>query len=103
VDEFTWSKKDIAQANYNLKRMLEELKLPEPVLDSYESNRSGTQKLSNDLISGEKYPKQIIMGCLICHQLRYRIPLVATFLTGQPNSDYESESDISYNDDSQSE
>jgi hypothetical protein len=75
--------------------------LDDPEIDSYEANKQGTVKLVNNLIELNKYKMDFIMGCVICHQLKYRVPLVATFLTGQPNS-YYSDSSCKSNSDSDS-
>ena len=102
IDEITWNKKDILVANYNLKKMIETLNTENPNIDSYESNKQGTIQLVNNLIASRKYENRFIMGCIICHQLKYRIPLVATFSTGQPNSYYSSDSSDKYSSDSDS-
>jgi hypothetical protein len=102
IDEITWNKKDAIVASYNLRKMIVDLKLDDPQIDSYEANKQGTIKLVNDLIAQDKYEKAFIMGCVICHQLKYRVPLVATFCTGQPNSDYSSDTSDNYNADSDS-
>ena len=100
VDEITWNKKDIAIANYNLRKMIETLQLDDPKIDSYPSNREGTIQLVNSLIGSTKYEMRFIMGCVICHQLTYRVPLVATISTGEPN-DYYSESSSNYSSDTE--
>ena len=101
VDEITWNKNDAIVASYNLRKMIADLKLDDPEIDSYEANKQGTVKLVNNLIALNKYKMDFIMGCVICHQLKYRVPLVATFLTGQPNS-YYSDSFCKSNSDSDS-
>ena len=100
VDEITWNKKDTIIASFNLRKMIAELQLEDPQIDSYEVNKQGTIQLVNHLIGSNKYKLDFIMGCVICHQLKYRVPLVATFSTGQPNSDYDSDSSFNYNMDS---
>jgi len=102
VDEITWNKKDAIIASYNLRKMIADLQLEDPQIDSYEVNKQGTIKLVNDLIATNKYKLDFIMGCVICHQLKYRVPLVATFCTGQPNSDYYSDSSDKYSSESDS-
>ena len=82
--------------------MIADLQLEDPQIDSYEVNKQGTIKLVNDLIATNKYKLDFIMGCVICHQLKYRVPLVATFCTGQPNSDYYSDSSDKYSSESDS-
>jgi hypothetical protein len=100
VDEITWNKKDVTIANYNLKKMIEASNIEDPKIDTYESNKQGTIRLVNDLIASGKYQNRFIMGCIICHQLKYRVPLVATFSTGEPNDDYYSDTEDKCNSDS---
>lgn len=102
VDEITWNKKDAVIATYNLRKMITDLKLDDPEIDSYEPNKQGTIKLANYLVASNKYKMDFIMGCVICHQLKYKVPLVATFLTGQPNTNYHSDSSDKYSSDTDS-
>jgi hypothetical protein len=95
TDTITWTDNDIPIALEALKKMQEDLKLPAIDLTSYEKNKMGTEKLLAELVVKGGIPNEYLMGCIICHQLQYKIPLEAVFLTGEPN-DYNSENDNYY-------
>jgi hypothetical protein len=93
VDTVTWNKKDILTANRTLQKMKEELNLPDPEFTRYSKDKDGTQNMLSNLITKGDIPNKYLLGCVICHQLQYRVPLEATFMSGKPNLDYHSESD----------
>ncbi len=94
IDTITWKEKHISFAFEAYKKMEKDLKMPEVNFNNFEKNKEGTYKLVNELSQINKIPKIYILGSVICHQLLYRVPLQATFLTGLPN-DY---SGSEYND-----
>ena len=85
IDTVTWKENDIYIANSSLNRMKLELNLPEVNLASYDKNKAGTEKLLTELVGKGGIPNKYLMGCVICHQLQYKVPLEATFMTGMPN------------------
>jgi hypothetical protein len=92
TDTITWTADDIPLANTTLQEMKEEGRLPDIDFNSYEKNKSGTEKLIVELVVKGGIPNEYLMGCAICHQLQYKVPLEAIFLTGEPN-DYNSDCD----------
>ncbi len=92
TDTITWTENDIPIANAALKTMKEQLNLPEVNISSYDKSKSGTEKLLAELVVRGGVPNEYLMGCVICHQLQYKVPLEAFFMTGQP-SRYDSDSD----------
>jgi hypothetical protein len=92
TDTITWKETDIPIANAALKAMKERFNLPEIDIASYEKNKSGTEKLLAELVVRGGIPNEYLMGCVICHQLQYKVPLEAVFLTGEP-SGYNSDCD----------
>jgi hypothetical protein len=92
TDVVTWTENDIPIANAALKDMKERLNLPEVNIASYDKNKAGTEKLLAELVVRGGVPNEYLMGCVICHQLQYKVPLEAFFLTGQP-SRYDSDCD----------
>lgn len=91
----TWKHNDITVANYSLQQIKTEFNLPYVDISSYDKNKSGTEKLMAELLVRGDMPNEYLMGCIICHQLLYKVPLEATFLSGQPNSGYNSDSNAS--------
>jgi hypothetical protein len=89
----TWKHKDISLANHSLQQMSIEYNIPLIDISSYDKNKTGTEKLLAELVVRGGIPNEYLMGCIICHQLQYKVPLEATFLSGQPNSEYNSDCD----------
>ena len=93
IDVVTWLESDISIAQTSLNKMRIAQNLPNIAISSYDKTKSGTEKLLADLVVRGGVPNSYLLGCVICHQLQYKIPLEATFMTGQPNSSYNSDSD----------
>jgi hypothetical protein len=93
IDVVTWKESDISIAQSSLNQLRIAQKLPNIDLSSYDKTRTGTEKLVTELVLLGGIPNSYLLGCAICHQLQYRIPLEATFMTGQPNSSYNSDSE----------
>lgn len=98
IDVVTWQESDIPTALSSLNQMCISQNLPNIDISIYDKTKSGTEKLVTELVVRGGIPNSYLLGCAICHQLQYRIPLEATFMTGQPNSSYNSDSD-NYNND----
>lgn len=95
VCTITWNKKDIATAIVHIRRLEELMNLSEIDFTHYDNNVEGTNKLLNTLIQ-KGISKEYNMGCIIYHQLQYKVPLEATLMTGEPN--LECYSDDNYSD-----
>ncbi len=89
----TWKSSDIQTANTNLQKMKEERNLPDPNIASYDKSKQGTYSMLADLIAKGNIPNEYLLGSVICHQLQYKVPLESTFMTGQPNTSYNSDCD----------
>jgi hypothetical protein len=96
TDTITWTHNDIPIANTALIKMQVEQNLPFVDIGKYEKNKSGTERLLAELVVKGGIPNEYLLGCVICHQLQYRIPLEAIFLTGEPNDDYSEDNDNFY-------
>jgi hypothetical protein len=89
----TWNKSDILIAGTTLKEIKDKFNLPNIDFSSYAKNKDGTNNLVANLLLFENIPNIYLLGCAICHQLQYRVPLEATFLSGQPNSECNSDNE----------
>jgi hypothetical protein len=87
IDTITWKNDDIPIANASLQQMRIDKNLPFVDISSYDKSKCGTEKLLAELVVRGGITNEYLMGCVICHQLQYKIPLEATFMTGEPNSD----------------
>ncbi len=93
IDTVTWNQDDIPVANNLLNKLREELNLPTIDITSYEKSKKGTEKLLADLLVKGGIPHRYLLGCIICHQLQYTIPLEVTFMTGEHYADCDCDCD----------
>lgn len=97
-DTVTWKENDIPTALQELEKIRQERNLPSVDFSSYDKNKSGTTKMLAELIVKGQIPNQYLLGCVIYHQLMYKVPLRGDFLTGYHNHEYTSDCDCDSSD-----
>jgi hypothetical protein len=90
-DTVQWKKHDIPIVIQELEKMKLEQNLPNVEFSTYDKNKSGTAKMLTELVARGGVPNDYLLGCVIYHQLLYKVPLQADFLTGYRNDGYTSD------------
>jgi hypothetical protein len=86
-----WKNIDISLAYKELKKLQIEQQLPIVNFTSYLKNKEGTAKMLSDLLIKGVRLNEYLLGCVIYHQLTYKVPLRAYYLIDYINENYNSD------------